>query len=243
MSSTPGPPTGPPKDPATDPATDPDRTTRARIRDAALRCFSEAGVAATSVRTIAAEAGVSPALVIHHYGSKDQLRTACDEHVAATIRARKHEVMRAGSGFDPIAAFRAQQDGPPLLAYLARTLVDGSPHVAELVDELVDDAVGYMAEGEASGMLRATDDPRGRATVMVLWSLGAVVLHEHAQRLLDVDLLGDVSHAAAYLGPAFEVLGRGVLTDEAYQQLRAGITQLQPEPDHDPQPRPREASP
>ena len=218
---------------------DPDRTTRARIRDAALHCFAQAGVAATSVRTIAGEAGVSPALVIHHYGTKQQLRTACDEHVAATIRARKHEAMRAGSGFDPVAAIRAQQDGPPLLAYLARTLIDGSPHVADLVDELVDDAVDYLAEGEASGMLRPTDDPRGRAAVLVLWSLGAVVLHEHAERLLGVDLLGDVSHAAGYLGPASEILGHGVITEQAYQQLRAGLTDLQP----DPPPQPRKAAP
>ncbi len=47
-----------------------DATTRSRIRDAAVALFGRAGYAATSIRTIADEAGVSAALVIHHFGTK-----------------------------------------------------------------------------------------------------------------------------------------------------------------------------
>jgi hypothetical protein len=107
-------------------------------------------------------------------------------------------------------------------------LVDGPPHVAERFDELVDDAVGYMEAGVGAGLLRPTDDPRGRATVLLLWSLGALVLHEHAQRLLGVDLAGDLASdpaaALAYLRPATDILGRGVITDTSYEQLRAGLS-------------------
>ncbi|MEX0658697.1 MAG: TetR/AcrR family transcriptional regulator [Egibacteraceae bacterium] len=78
-----------------------DRTARARIRDAAITRFAEDGVAGTSVRAIAGQAGVSAALVIHHFGSKEALRAACDEHVAATIRERKQTAMAAGPGLDP----------------------------------------------------------------------------------------------------------------------------------------------
>ena len=46
---------------------------RAAIWDAAIRLFPERGYAATSVRDIASAAGVDPALVIRHYGSKEQL--------------------------------------------------------------------------------------------------------------------------------------------------------------------------
>jgi AcrR family transcriptional regulator len=205
---------------------DPDRTARARIRDAAITRFAADGVAATSVRAIAEQAGVSPPLVMHHFGSKDRLRVSCDEHVAAVVRERKREAMAGGSGLDPVAALRSYDDGPPLLAYLARTLIDGSPHVAALVDEMVNDAVGYMTEGEASGMLTPTDDPRGRATVLTLWSLGALVLHEHAQRLLGVDLAGDPGHSMPYFLPALDILGRGIITQEALAQIREGLRDL-----------------
>jgi AcrR family transcriptional regulator len=200
-----------------------DLTARARIRDAAIARFAAEGVSATSVRAIAGDAGVSPALVIHHFGSKDALRVACDQHVAGLIRERKRAAMNAGPGLDPLAALRESGQGPAVLRYLATTLVDGSPHVAELLDELIDDAVGYMDEGVATGMLRPTDDPRGRAVVLTIWSLGALALHQHLQRLLGADLTGDPADALAYFLPASEMLGRGVITEEAYERMRAGL--------------------
>jgi AcrR family transcriptional regulator len=205
------------------PAVADDRSTPARIRDAAIRCFADNGVDRTSVRAIAEAAAVSPALVIHHFGSKDGLRVACDRHVAALIRQQKSDSMRAGASLDPMAALRTYGDGPPLLAYLARTLTDGSPHVSELLEELVADAVAYMAEGEANGVLRPTDDPHGRAAVLVLWSMGALVLHEHAARLLGVDLLGEPDQLLGYLLPAMEVMGQGLMPTAVYEQLSGAM--------------------
>jgi AcrR family transcriptional regulator len=48
-------------------------STREAIAASALALFEERGFAATSVRAIAAAAGVDPALVIRHFGSKEQL--------------------------------------------------------------------------------------------------------------------------------------------------------------------------
>ena len=110
-----------------------DRTSAARIRDAAITEFAANGVDGTSIRAIAATAGVSAGLVIHHFGSKDELRAACDEYVAGIIRDVKGAAMASGGAFDVTAAFRTVGD-IPAAKYLARTLVDGSPHVAELVD-------------------------------------------------------------------------------------------------------------
>lgn len=49
------------------------RATRAAIETAARKLFAERGFEAASVRAIAAEAGVDPALVIRHSGSKEAL--------------------------------------------------------------------------------------------------------------------------------------------------------------------------
>jgi AcrR family transcriptional regulator len=210
-----------------DPAAD--LTARARIRDAAIACFADAGVAGTSVRTIATAAGVSPALVMHHFGSKDGLRVACDHHVAAEIRAQKLAAVGAGTDLDPIGALRRYSDGPPLLRYLARTLVDGSPHVAELVDEMVADATEYTEVGVATGQLRPTEDARGRAAVLTLWSLGALVLHEHAERLLGADLIGDPRSAMGYFRPALDILGRGVITESVHERAAEAVARAEEE--------------
>ena len=200
-----------------------DRSTAARIRDAAITCFAADGVAATSVRAIASEAGVSAGLVIHHFGSKDQLRIACDEYVAGLIREVKGSAMAAGAGLDPLAAIRGFSGGPPLARYLAKTLVDGSPHVADLVDEMVSDAVGYIATGVQAGLLTPSDHPKERASILTLWMLGALVLHEHLERLIGFDITGDLAEdpeetGSAYFGPVTEILG-GFFTDTTKELL------------------------
>ncbi|MGH2689133.1 MAG: TetR/AcrR family transcriptional regulator [Actinomycetota bacterium] len=193
-----------------------DRTARARIRDAAIARFAEDGIGATSLKAIAEDVGVSPALVIHHFASKEGLRDACDQYVVGEIRRSKRAAMAAGRELDPLGAVREFEQGPPLLAYLARTLTESSPHVADLIDEMLEDAVGYMAEGVDTGLLKPTDHPRERAAVLLLWQLGALVLHKHAERLLGVDLTGgDSEQLMKWWVPAAEILAKGVL-DEAF---------------------------
>lgn len=202
-----------------------DRTAVARIRDAALACFAEAGVAGTTVRQVAERAGVSPALVIHHFGSKAALRKACDAYVAAFVRERKTAAMRAGPGLDPLALLRPEDDRVPLLPYLARVLAEGSPEVDALVDELVADAEGYLAEGVASGTVRPLDHPKGVAAVLTLWSLGALTLHRHVRRLVGVDLTGSGAQlltTTGYVGPAMEILSRGLVDPAIYERLARG---------------------
>ncbi len=195
-----------------------DRNTKARIRDAAIECFAADGVAGTSIRTIAERAAVSPGLVMHHFGSKDELQSACDRFVASVVREMKSQAMSAGAALDPVAALRSSAEGPPLLRYLARTLVDGSDHVDELVDELVNDAVGYIEAGVEAGLIRPGQHPRERAIVLALWSLGAVVLHSHVERLLGVDITTDLSddpeRAMPYVLGAYDLLG-GFVTETA----------------------------
>ena len=59
-------------------------TADARIRDAAIEQFGQHGFD-VGLRAIAKAAGVSAALVIHHFGSKEGLRTACDDYIAEEI--------------------------------------------------------------------------------------------------------------------------------------------------------------
>jgi len=206
-----------------------DRTARARIRDAAITCFAENGIDGTTARKVAASAGVSPGLVIHHFGSMDGLRAECDRYVAATIREYKREAISAGPTIDVLAALRGANAGP-VMAYLAAVLVDDSPTVARLVDELVADAEGYLEYGVETGMVKPSADPRGRAAVLFLWSLGALVLHRHVRRILGVDLTnpdiaGDPA-IAAYAGPAYEIMGGGVLDEAFAAQLQDVFAEL-----------------
>jgi AcrR family transcriptional regulator len=204
-----------------------DRTTKARIRDAAIDCFAEHGVAATTARKVATAAGVSPGLVIHHFESMDGLRRACDEYVVSIIRQHKSEVMSGGLSLDVLGALR-DADFDSLLAYLARVLVEDSDAVARLVDDLVRDAEGYMADGVDTGMLRPSGDPRSRAAILMIWSLGALVLHRHVERLLGVDItnpeFGTDPASTAYVASVFEIYGDGLMTDAFAENARRSFS-------------------
>src|SRR3546814_17496874 len=56
---------------------------RARLIDAAITCLFETGFAATSITTVAEEAGVSRGAVTHHFPDKTDLMVAVMEAVAA----------------------------------------------------------------------------------------------------------------------------------------------------------------
>ena len=199
---------------------DPDLTARARIRDAAIAQFGRLGYAGAGMRAIAAEAEVSPALVMHHFGSKEGLRKACDEHVASVIRSAKEEALTQGPP-DPLELLRTADDAQPLLRYLSRMLVDGSPGVAELVDTMVADAVEYMASGVEAGFLRPSEQPYERAVLLCIWQLGAIALHGHVKRLMDIDLLGDPGAMQHWWRPALEVLTHGLFTDDRWERAVA----------------------
>jgi len=198
-----------------------DRTAKARIRDAAIWCFAAHGIPATTARKVAAAADVSAGLVMHHFRSMDGLRAACDEYVATMIRELKGSAMAAGPGFDPLAALRSQQSGPPFAKYLARTLVDGSARVTDLVEEIVADAVEYIETGVETGLLTPSRYPMERAAIMTVWSLGALVLYEHLARLIGIDItepLDNPKAVSSYVGPVLEILS-GFLTETTVQMM------------------------
>jgi AcrR family transcriptional regulator len=87
-----------------------DLTARARIRHQALRLFADHGPDAVTVRQIATAAGVSPALLLHHYGSKQGLRRAVDEHVTGVFDALFAEFSSA-DGVAALTCRAARPDG------------------------------------------------------------------------------------------------------------------------------------
>lgn len=168
---------------------DGDLTAEARIRDAALARFPRDGFEGTTVRAIAEDAGVSPALVVHHYGSKEGLREACDAHVVEQIRTVKGEVIESDSLTDPSAIAGGFQIAEPLMRYLGWALATGSDAAASLFDELVDESVRLTELAEEHGAMTAGPDVRTRAAVMLSMQMGSLVLQDHLRRYLDIDPL------------------------------------------------------
>jgi TetR/AcrR family transcriptional regulator, regulator of cefoperazone and chloramphenicol sensitivity len=175
-----------------------DLTARAVIRNRALELFAQRGTDAATVRDIAAAAGVSPALVLHHYGSKAGLVEAVNEHVAGVFDdalealAERPEELTS----DPVAAgglaelmLGALPESSPVPAYLRRLLLSGDPVGHRLFVRWYEASLALTARLTEAGVMRPADDPAARAAFLLVNDLAVVLLREHLVDVLGVDPL------------------------------------------------------
>lgn len=154
-----------------------DRAARARIRDAAIDLFSLEGFD-VPLRRIAEHAGVSAALVIHHFGSKAGLREACDAHVLADYVTGKdlgQESMRNGSAMDVFAGLGRYG---PLLGYLRHTIREGAEPARRIVEAMIADADARTPDAVDDGTLTPVADITARNRFLVLSMLSTVALYD-----------------------------------------------------------------
>jgi AcrR family transcriptional regulator len=199
-----------------------DLTARARIRNAALEHFAEYGFDRATIRDIARAADVSPGLVRHHFGSKDELRKACD---AYTLQALHGYVDRAmtGEGLNDPAIVGAARDALlPFRRYLARALIDGSEAAGQVFDEMV-----AMTEQSLRHTDKQRPDPpaadlRARAAVMLAMALGIPAFRAHISRSIGADIYspeGDRRIALALL----EIHSHPSISTDTARTLRQGL--------------------
>lgn len=187
---------------------------RQRIRDTAILRFGTEGFGA-SLRGIAADAGVSAALVIHYFGSKEALRRECDAAVLAEIRDAKREAIdEAASGQSLIARFAAAEESGPQLCYVLRSLQEGGPVAKAFVDQMINDAVAYVRISVDAGLVHPSRDEPARIRYLTLSALGALLLE------LTLDPPQDPADVSAFVrdflasssAPMLELYSQGFFT-------------------------------
>ncbi len=175
-----------------------DRTARARIRDEALRLFADNGPDGVTIRDVAAAAGVSPALVMRHYGTKDGLREAVSEHVMRVLEAMLAHVANSaggdafGRGNVPALAEVVAANlpaGSAIPAYLGRMLVAGGPAGSALFRRLYEVSREVLSRMAAAGSASAGADPEVRAAFLLVNDLAVLILRDRISEVLGVDPL------------------------------------------------------
>ena len=189
-----------------------DLTAVARIRDAAIEQFGQHGFD-VGLRAIAKGAGVSAALVIHHFGSKEGLRRACDEFIAESVRASKTESLQNSDPAAWFAQLAEIESFAPSMAYLVRSLQSGGDLAKSLWRTMIDNAEQYLEEGVRAGTIKPSPDPKARARFLAMTGGGAILLylqmHENPSDIRAV--LHD--YAQDMVLPALEVYTHGLMTD------------------------------
>ena len=122
------------------------RRTEVAILEAARQQFAEQGYERATIRGVAAAAGVDPALVMQHYGSKEALFAA-----AARWPSEHERIKRAGPADLPHAAladvfdrFELAEDREAAIA-LTRSCLTHPGAAAVMRDEVMCDRMGAVA--------------------------------------------------------------------------------------------------
>lgn len=162
-----------------------------RIRNAAMKCFAEQGIASTSIRAVAEDAGVSVGLVQHHFGNKAGLVEAVDEYVLQVFGT----VAESAPVLDPLPA-KSSMDGvsgrfakllsehPEAANYVARALVEGGEIGAVIFDGLLEISMAQRDLYIAHGLGRPDLDPFWGAMNAMILRVGAMILRPHIDRHL-----------------------------------------------------------
>ncbi|MFE5094236.1 TetR/AcrR family transcriptional regulator [Streptomyces sp. NPDC056638] len=173
------------------------RATEARILDSARELFAERGFDRTTIRAVAAAAGVDPALVMQYFGAKRELFT---------------QAVQAS----PALPADAHTDGDALVDHLIATLglkLGGLPDgtLAMMRSMLTDPAAADHARaslnrqiGSIGAALPEVEDPELRAALVITTMVGITIGHQ----LLGLDALRDApaDRIATLLRPVFKAL-------------------------------------
>ena len=193
---------------------------RAVALDAALACFVRQGIAATSLRDIAREAGVTPALLHYYFGDRQQLLDAVvAELVMPAFLSVRERLAQAGDDVsDIVAAFVcgvtdaiARHPWWPQL-WVREVLCEGGALRDLLVQRIAPDIArllaGRFAAAQAAGRLNADLDPRLLLPTLVGLTMFPAAGAPIWRQVFDADDLGldDVrGHALALLDRGLEL--------------------------------------
>jgi len=193
-----------------DPSARPDR--KAAILLAAEKLFAQYGYHAVSIRQIAAEADVPPALIGYYYGAKQELFHAIFTHWLPAIAERLallhaalhgpqpptvHDVVQAF--VEPVLQLRASTEGEYYAMLVARELVYRTPDTDRVLAEMFDPMAHAFID--ALHQLRPAW-PRARAAWAYQFAMGARLHHlvdYRVQRLSQGENLPNDAAAAPLL--------------------------------------------
>lgn len=174
---------------------------REAILAAARRLFATEGAERTTIRAVAAEAGVDPMLVLHYFGSKDGLFTAAIEW---PLDFSEIDRLVIGPGIDGVgerllrfflSEWETEQTATPLMIMFRRGL-SRAEHGRLLAEFAEDQLIGRLAKliGEPSARMRSS---------LVLGALAGLAI---ARYILRVEPLASASveDIVASVGPTID---------------------------------------
>ena len=165
---------------------------RMRLLLVAMRQIANQGFDGVTVRSIAAEAGVSAGLIKHHFGSKEGLRDAVDAFFLQRSGAAIDRRIAQTEGLDAegVAQYerawlaRYADEWPDFVAYLRRAILEGSPWGQSLFRRYYDSIRHMLDRADVAGRIGPDVDRLWLPLLYVFMLLGPLILDPHLRTML-----------------------------------------------------------
>lgn len=177
-----------------------------------------------TIKGIADQAGVSVGLVQHHFGTKANLRQACDDAVVEVFRRRTTQGVATGDIAQPDFMASLYEASPPLIRYLARAAVEGGPAAAAVLDEFAAGAEEFLNATWPQRFARGSQRARDAAAVMCAMHTGVIMLHDHLARQMGTDLTGaDATRTGLAMADLYTAIGE-FMASSTGRQITDAVT-------------------
>lgn len=156
-------------------------STRAAILEAARQAFAALGYDGSSVRAIAADAGVDASTAIHFFGTKEGLFRAVIQDVAPSMQTFIEALQRGASGKELVERYLAiwsdTRSGPAVRALIRSSI--GSERAGQVLDEAL--------LNDLRRAITARNKVGGALALMHLFGLGIGLHIAHVPELTEAD--------------------------------------------------------
>ena len=192
--------------------------TRKAILDTAEKLFVENGFGSTSMARIGKACKCANSLIVHHFGSKEELWTQVKDRAFAGFVEESKRIFRdkpvsiEGLRATTEAYFRLLQKNPSLVRLLLRAEMEQDAARSEFNTEQLEPFVARMAEAQRAGILRADVPPAH----LLLIILNTVTRWFEAHHLFaGWDRLGRGDRDRAFLDSVHKIVLEGALAPGA----------------------------
>jgi len=152
---------------------------REHLIEVATAVFAREGFESASLRMIAAEAGVSAALLVHHFGSKQRLVEDCIASNLGTWMAAKDELIDMAEDDLTSALARWPEvaaDGSVKLQFFKQVMLAGGAPANHLFERLVAEAHIRLEQLQRAGRVRELADLKTASVLLATYGLAPLLL-------------------------------------------------------------------
>jgi AcrR family transcriptional regulator len=193
--------------------------TRAQLIEVATSAFARDGIAATSLRAIAKEAGVSPALVVHHFGSREKLIEDCIIKALGLWVSEKQEFVDVSLSTALSKWQGAIAEHGVKLQFFRQVLVAGGEPANILFSRMVKESEMMIRAQMDKGQMREAENIPDLALLMTLHGLAPLIMQDQVNNHLGGNFL-EPELGARLAGANLEIYRRGIYKNTEDKALK-----------------------